>query len=463
MSAGIRRSQGWQWLAYLFLAVLLPMLCFFYVQSTLFSKQVLEQAAGPGEGYYWAASQYRYAIQRMNIELSAYSLKEESYEELMLAHDVLRSKYLVLSRSVSPQLGTVQEYVGLLHRSEAFMREVDKLLPLVRDNPGAAIALRREFRDMTPVIADLVIAAHDEEVKLRDISINQTMRLRHFALISLITWALLAIFLGWELWKAIRRQEVIELQREAILAERQAHEEAVRMALARSTLLSTVSHEVLTPLHTIQGGVELLGEMVRNPRVGRTLANVRTAADYLSQLMQDLLDMGRLDAGRMMLRPGAFRADQLVASVVGEFRPVAEARGLSLAFEGCGLVRPVYADATRFRQIVSNLISNAVRYTDEGGIRVALSYESGTDDSWLLVTVSDTGIGIPESEQAGLFEPFVQLANGGPRGGAGMGLAIVARIAVLMNGGVRLVSSAPGKGSVFEIRLPLLWAPDAAA
>ena len=448
-------QRGRPWLIFFFMVVLLPMLCFLYVQSTLFSKDALEQVAGPGEGYYWAASQYRYAVQRLYGEANAYALGVETFDDLQIAYDVLESKYLVLNRSVSPQLRKNAGYAALLEQVAGFMSRVAILFPETKQDLASMQSLRTALDEMSPVIAELVMAAHLEEVRLRDASIEQTLRLRNFALGCLIAWAALAVFLARELWKTIQRQEIIELQRGVISAAQQARGEAVQTALARSTMLSSVSHEILTPLHTIQGGVELLSDQVADPRARRTIANVRTAADYLSKLMQDLLDMGRLDAGRMTLRPTAFAPGQLVAGVVGEFQSAAQAKGLLLSFsatEEAG--REVCADATRVRQVVGNLISNALRYTDHGEIHVALGWELDTPRPCLVLTVSDTGIGIPEHERGALFDAFSQ-GKGVNRGGAGMGLAIVRKIAALMGGEAYLASSEAGKGSVFVARLPV--------
>ncbi|MBT2866657.1 hypothetical protein JQK19_05320 [Chromobacterium violaceum] len=448
-------QRGRPWLIFFFMVVLLPMLCFLYVQSTLFSKDALEQAAGPGEGYYWAASQYRYAVQRLYGEANAYALGVETFDDLQIAYDVLESKYLVLNRSVSPQLRKNAGYAALLERIASFMARAAMLFPAARHDATVMKSLRTALDEMSPVVAELVMAAHLEEVRLRDVSIEQTLRLRNFALGCLIAWAVLAVFLARELWKAIRRQEIIELQRGVIAAARQAKEEAVQTALARSTMLSTVSHEILTPLHTIQGGVELLSDQIADPRAQRTIANVRIAADYLSKLMQDLLDMGRLDAGRMTLRPVVFSPSQLVAGVVGEFQQAARAKGLLLSFSAAEAAgREVCADATRVRQVAGNLISNALRYTDLGEIGVELALDRDAPQPCLVLTVSDTGIGIPEHERGALFEAFSQ-CKGRNRGGAGMGLAIVRKIAALMGGEAYLASSEAGKGSVFVARLPV--------
>ncbi|MCD4483591.1 HAMP domain-containing histidine kinase [Chromobacterium vaccinii] len=448
-------QRGRPWLIFFFMVVLLPMSCFLYVQSTLFSKDALEQAAGPGEGYYWAASQYRYAVQRLYGEANAYALGVETFDDLQIAYDVLESKYLVLNRSVSPQLRKNAGYAALLERIAGFMARTAVLFPETRHDAVAMKSLRAALDEMSPVIAELVMAAHLEEVRLRDASIEQTLRLRNFALGCLIAWAVLAVFLAREVWKAIRRQEIIELQRGVISAAQQAKEEAVQTALARSTMLSSVSHEILTPLHTIQGGVELLSDQAADPRARRTIANVRVAADYLSRLMQDLLDMGRLDAGRMTLKPTAFAPDLLVAGVVGEFQSAARAKGLLLSFSAFEEAsREVCADATRVRQVVGNLISNALRYTDHGEVHVALAWEPDGVRPCLVLTVSDTGIGIPEHERGALFDAFSQ-GKGVNRGGAGMGLAIVRKIAALMGGEAYLASSEAGKGSVFVARLPV--------
>ncbi|MDH0342137.1 ATP-binding response regulator [Chromobacterium haemolyticum] len=450
----LRKGEWRQWLLFAIVAILLPVFGFLYAQQTLFSKQALEQAAGPGEGYYWAASQYRYAVQRIYAETYAYSLGEESFDDLQLAHDVLQSKYLILNNSVALQLRQIPEYAELLERIAIFMKKMDAEFPKIERDPARLKSLRNTIADMMIVVADLANAAHDVEVRKRDLSIDQTLHLRNFAFFSLfVLWAAIVVFLARELIRARSRQETIELQQKAIEAVKVAHEEAVETALARSTMLSTVSHEILTPLHTVQGGVELLAETVKDARTLRTIGNIRTAADYLSRLMQDLLDMGRLDAGRMTLRPTVFDPRQLVSTVVSDFQPAAKAKGIVLRFEVAAVVSSkVYADSTRVRQVISNLISNAVRYSDQGEIRVALDQEY-TNPALLIVTVADTGVGIPANEQASLFEPFTQ-ASGASRGGAGMGLAIVRRLTTLMGGSITLAHSEVGKGSTFIAKMP---------
>ncbi|MEN2426765.1 HAMP domain-containing sensor histidine kinase [Chromobacterium vaccinii] len=450
-------KQNWKsWVAFIVLAIVLPMVCFYYAKNLLFSKQALEQSAGPGEGYYWAASQYRYAVQRIYGEANAYSLGVESSEDLSIAYDVLQSKYLVLNNSVSPQLKKNQSYAKLLLNVTQFMEKVEVLFPRAAHDKKAMRSLQNALVDIGPVIADLVMAAHQEEVRLRDLSIEQTLKLRNVTFLSFIfLWIVLVFFLARERLRATRGQEIIELQQRAIEAAQLAREEAVQTALARSTMLSTVSHEILTPLHTVQGGIELLTDLVKEPKALRTMANVKTAADYLSKLMQDLLDMGRLDAGRMILRPSSFEIDTLVASVVSEFQQAAKVKGLVLEFSVTDAVdKKIYADMTRMRQIIGNLISNAVRYTDAGKIIVHLDQEHNNLQPCLILSVADTGIGVPEEEKLILFDAFVQ-AKGASRGGAGMGLAIVKRIVALMNGEVVLSESEVGVGSVFIVRLPL--------
>ncbi|MFK7088761.1 HAMP domain-containing sensor histidine kinase [Chromobacterium violaceum] len=450
-------KQSWkQWTVFIVLAIVLPMVCFYYAKSLLFSKQALEQSAGPGEGYYWAASQYRYAVQRIYGEANAYSLGVESLEDLAIAYDVLQSKYLVLNNSVSPQLKKNHSYAKLLFDVTQFMQKVEMLFPRVAHDKKAMRSLQSALVDIGPVIADLVMAAHQEEVRLRDLSIEQTLKLRNVTFLSFIfLWAVLVFFLARERLRAVRGQEIIELQKLAIEAAQLAREEAVQTALARSTMLSTVSHEILTPLHTVQGGVELLTDLVKEPKALRTMANIKTAADYLSKLMQDLLDMGRLDAGRMILRPSNFEIDALVTSIVSEFQQAAKAKGLVLELRVADTVsKVIYADMTRMRQVIVNLISNAVRYTDAGKISVSLDQERSGIQSSLILSVEDTGIGISEDEKTILFDAFVQ-AKGVSRGGAGMGLAIVKRIVSLMNGEVFLSESEIGVGSVFIVKIPL--------
>lgn len=159
-------------------------------------KDALEQAAGPGEGYYWAASQYRYAVQRLYGEANAYALGVETFDDLQIAYDVLESKYLVLNRSVSPQLRKNAGYAALLERIASFMARAAMLFPAARHDATVMKSLRTALDEMSPVVAELVMAAHLEEVRLRDASIEQTLRLRNFALGCLIAWAVLAVFLA---------------------------------------------------------------------------------------------------------------------------------------------------------------------------------------------------------------------------------------------------------------------------
>ncbi|MFB9168462.1 ATP-binding protein [Chromobacterium piscinae] len=460
MQSLLKKGEWRTWLIFVVVALILPAAGFFHAKDSVFSKQALEQAAGPGEGYYWAASQYRYAIQRIYGEAGAYTLGEESWSDFQEAYDVLQSKFLVLTNTIPSKVSDRPEFSGLLEQTATIMAKIHAQFPKGEHDPTAMKVLRAELQQLLPIGSKLAKASHEVEVTLRDLSIEQTLRLRNMALASLVgVWLALVVFLARELVRARRRQETIELQNEAILAARQSRDEAEQTALARSTLLSTVSHEILTPLSTIQGGVDLLSDTVTTPRAIRTLSNIRSAAEYLGRLMQDLLDMERLDAGKLVLRPSVFDPRQLVVNVAGEYERATKAKGIALSVEATAMVSSmVYADMTRVRQVINNLVSNAVRYTDEGKIQIKLDQELGTPAK-LVVTVSDTGVGIPANERETLFDPFIQGSAAG-RGGAGMGLSIVRRLIALMEGSVELAASDVGKGSMFIAKMPVTIVDD---
>jgi signal transduction histidine kinase/DNA-binding response OmpR family regulator len=235
---------------------------------------------------------------------------------------------------------------------------------------------------------------------------------------------------------------------------RQAKDEAVAATAAKSEFLANMSHEIRTPMNGILGMTELLLETGVTRAQREYLDLVKSSADSLLDVINGILDFSKIEAGRMELDPQAFALRDSVGDTVRALAVRAHQKGLELAcrFEEAVPDR-VVADAGRLRQVIVNLVGNAVKFTARGEVVVEVGCDpAGPGEATLRVSVRDTGVGIPADKHAAIFESFTQADGSTTRqfGGTGLGLAISARLVALM-GGRLWVESAPGRGSRFHI------------
>jgi two-component system, NarL family, capsular synthesis sensor histidine kinase RcsC len=247
-----------------------------------------------------------------------------------------------------------------------------------------------------------------------------------------------------------RKQIEITLERAKQISDR-ANE-------AKTLFLATMSHEIRTPLYGVLGTLELLARTQLNDQQSNYLKAIERSSENLLQLICDVLDVSKIEAGQLQLELSTFSPLDLIEEVVQGYSGAAHAKGLQL-FTLIDSTVPdwLLGDVTRLRQILNNLLNNALKFTDYGKIVLRLKIESRDDERVMLhCQVSDTGKGIAREEQSHLFEPFYQVESAkNIVAGTGLGLSICKRLMHLMNGTMRLVSE-PGLGSSFTLQVPLV-------
>ncbi len=250
---------------------------------------------------------------------------------------------------------------------------------------------------------------------------------------------------------------------EAALESARAEAEAANAA--KSRFLAHMSHELRTPLGALIGYADLLERDPDHPDRRAWARRLRRNSGHLLALLNDLLDLSKIEAGELHLEPAPASPLDLLADVEALMRPLARDKGLELEVELTGRAPDaVEVDALRLRQILINLVSNAIKFTDRGRVRVEARLVEPASGPRLRVAVTDTGIGIPAERLGEVFEPFTQVREPGAprREGTGLGLTISSRLARLL-GGTLTVASTPGQGSAFTLEVPVTLATGAAA
>jgi signal transduction histidine kinase len=228
----------------------------------------------------------------------------------------------------------------------------------------------------------------------------------------------------------------------------------------KSRFLSYMSHEFRTPLGSIRSMTRILLDRMDGPLTEEQEKQVRfvqSSTEELTEMVNDLLDLAKIEAGRISISPAWFEMVDLFAALRGMFRPIVVNQEVALVFEEPTGVPRIYTDDKKLSQILRNFISNALKFTQQGEVRVSVQYR---EPGWVTFSVADTGIGIPKEHQGALFRDFVQLDAPIQKRlrGTGLGLALSKRLAELL-GGTVAVESEVGRGSTFSTMIPIHFTP----
>jgi signal transduction histidine kinase/CheY-like chemotaxis protein len=335
---------------------------------------------------------------------------------------------------------------------------------------GAAAFARRRIFALVTILEILATAAYGPAFLVRGRPFDDYFRL---TLVDSVASLLVVAGLAWSFvalvdrtFRLLRRETELnsELRSglERTVAERTAQleiarENAVSANLSKSAFLADMSHEIRTPLNGILGMVELLRDTGLSEEQEEKVQILVESGNHLLGLVQDILDHSRIEAGRLELVPETLPFRPFLRAVVDPLRPLADARDLYLDWDAdAELPQAILADPLRLRQILTNLVGNALKFTEKGGIRISARR---TGPERMEIAVADTGIGMDEEAVSRLFRRFQQAEETTSRrfGGAGLGLAISQGLARAMGGDLHAESQL-GRGSVFRLDLPLVAA-----
>lgn len=428
----------------------------YLLYSALLANQSNQQLGVPYDGFYWDGAQFQIAYGRFCNQILLYrSGIDANADAVQLRFEILESKLGIVTASTA----MLADREALRSRQQEILRQLDAALVSIEPDIDAlstdgarTLRIIGVLRQNQDAVNELANGRRVVDIAERDYIVRDFVSKRRYlfaggmllALLSMVATAMLLL-------NGYRRSRLIHQQRAALEAQHQATRAAREASQAKDSFLGMISHELRTPLHAIVSSVELLELNLHSEADRKIIQRLETGARHLEAQMRDLTDFARLGAGKLELRLTVFDPMELLESIVDANTPAASAKALVLRGQFAGEAGLIESDQHRLRQIVTNLVTNAIKYTDSGSIDVRFERTLERLD----ISVIDTGPGIPRDQLPLIFKEFTQLDSSTTRrfDGAGMGLAVVRGLVELL-GGVVNVSSDIGQGAAFRVSLP---------
>lgn len=310
------------------------------------------------------------------------------------------------------------------------------------------IAISEQLRKVLRIIEREII---NNSIKNNSLKEKSLKKVNEIVTASAIAGLILTLFFSVLIVSDYSKSQLYKKQLEI------ANFKTKNLLKSREQLISTVSHDLKTPLSTIVGYSELLGNSDITTRQSYFIKNIKNSSEYITQLVQDLLDFSRIEAGKITVEKVPFYLPELIEDTAKNIQTVYKQKNIELIVNvDEKLNTRIVSDPFRLKQILTNIIGNAYKFTEEGHIKI--SSFATEDENFFVITIEDTGIGIEKGNQKLVFEEFTQANESIEKkyGGTGLGLAICKKIISFLGGSLNLESTI-GKGSTFEVKIPLVF------
>jgi len=410
-------------------------------------------SADPQENYYLPVAQFEQAALKLENAILRYGAGKGAIDDVGVKYQVLQSKLSRLSEQSDSNylLRKVPGYPESVAKLRNVVSGIGASVDDLEGNRSMALPLADHFTEMRGPLADLEMSVGNAEGAMRDTLFGDYARRRRALLKTTVGVLLLSgVLIGLLLLNARRVRALVVQQRAALDREKEAAQAATEAVNARNAFLGMIGHELRTPLQSITAAIDVLVEREFPGPDGLMIKRLARAADQLDAQMKDLTDFSRINAGKLTLRNQVFVPRDVINAAVDSVSDRAARKGLRLEAKIMGADTSVVSDPYRIQQVITNLLINAIKYTDRGSVTIR------ADVIRLTIEIDDTGPGFSEDKAAKIFQPFTQLDSSSTRrhDGIGMGLAIVRGLLTLLGGNVK-VSSTVGVGTKFTVTLPL--------
>lgn len=396
-----------------------------------------------------------------NITVEVAKTRKGFFRRLADAFRKERAETLCVKKDSNQAIIDTIAPVNVARDVAGILKQIDKKEKSAYKNSSQALS--KEMAELQMISAQMALRsarqlneAHMRERESMQQSINRAMQARQHLLWQIALLAIIAIVAALILLYYIRRDS----KKECIYRENleKANKEIRRIMQQRERLLLTITHDIKAPAASISGFIDLLKDDGVNERGRSYLQSIQNSASHLSQLVAELLDYHQLENGLMEKHPVSFCPQKLVGQCMEEMKMQSERKGLTVKCETQGCESFYRADAFRIRQILNNLVSNAIKYTESGGISIHAHIGKNPTQTetpfCLVLKVEDTGRGMTPEESRRIFQAFTRLEETQGIEGTGLGLSITQELTRLLGGTIQLQSQ-KGKGSTFTVILPM--------